>query len=237
MALTYSSYVGALQQLTVSNPLDQNFYAILPSAIDFAEQRIYRELDLLSTVTVDTSVTLAAGVRDVAIPQTFIVTNGFNVITPAGSAADNGTRSPLTPTSRNALDILYPGVTTTGQPEFYAMTDQWTVTFGPAPDGDYVLETIGTVRPPPLSETNTSTFLTDYLPDLFIAASMVFMSLYQRNFDAAGTATGNTPGMGGNWEQQYQAHFASANVEEMRKKGAANGWTSYNPAPLAKTPR
>ena len=70
MALTYSSYVGALQQLTVSNSLDQNFYAILPSAIDFAEQRIYRELDLLSTVTVDTSVTLAAGVRDAAIPQT-----------------------------------------------------------------------------------------------------------------------------------------------------------------------
>lgn len=233
MALTYSSYVGALQQLAVVNSLDQNFYAILPDVIDFAEQRIYRELDLLSTVTVDASVTLAAGTRDAAIPDTFIVTNGFNILTPAGSNTTNGTRVPLQNTSRNALDMLWPGVSTTGQPALYAMTDQWTVTFGPCPDGAYLLETIGTQRPAPLSPDNTTTFLTTYLPDLFVAASMVFLSMYQRNFDA----TGNTPGMGGNWEQQYLKLFASANTEEMRKKYDANGWTSRNPAPLAKTSR
>lgn len=233
MALTYSSYVGALQQLAVVNSLDTNFYAVLPDAIDFAEQRIYRELDLLSTVTVDASVTLAAGTRNVTIPNTFIVTNGFNVLTPAGSTTDNGTRVPLQGTSRNVLDMLWPGVATTGQPEYYAMTDQWTVTFGPCPDGAYLLETIGTQRPAPLSPDNTTTFLTTYLPDLFVAASMVFLSMYQRNFDA----TGNAPGMGGNWEQQYQKLFASANVEEMRKKLNSNGWASYNPAPLAKAPR
>lgn len=233
MALTYSSYVGALQQLAVSNSLDTNFFAILPDVIDYAEQRVYRELDLLSTVTVDTSVTLASGTRDAAIPDTFIVTNGFNILVPAGSDTTNGSRVALTNTSRNALDMLWPGVTTVGQPEYYAMTDQWTVTFGPCPDGAYMLETIGTQRPEPLSETNNTTFLTEYLPDLFVAASMVFLSMYQRNFDA----TGNTPGMGGNWEQQYLKLFASANTEEMRKKYNSNGWDSYNPAPLAKTPR
>jgi len=233
VALTYSTYVGALQQLAVANSLDTNFFAILPDVIDYAEQRVYRELDLLSTVIVDTSVTLATGVRDAAIPNTFVVTNGFNIFVPAGSDATNGDRVALTNTSRNALDVLWPGVSTTGQPQLYAMTDQWTVTFGPAPDGDYLLETIGTQRPAPLSPDNTPTFLTTYLPDLFVAASMVFLSMYQRNFDA----TGNTPGMGGNWEQQYQKLFASANVEEMRKKGNSNGWTSYNPAPLAKAPR
>lgn len=233
MSLTYSTYVGAIQTLAASNGLDTNFFTILPDIIDYAELRILRELDLLSTVVVDDSVTLTVSERAVTIPNTFVVTNGFNVLTPVGSTAETGTRVPLTPVSRNVLDVMWPGNGTVGVPQVYAMTTQWNVVLGPAPDAAYLLETIGTIRPASLSPTNTTTFITQYLPDLFVAASMIFVSMYQRNWDAAG----NAPGMGGNWEAQYEHLFQSANTEEARKKLNSNGWTSYNPAPLAQAQR
>jgi len=233
MALTYSTYVAALVTMTATTSSDPNFQAVLPDTIDYAEQRIYRELDLISTVTVDDSVTLASGNRNATIPDTFIVTNGFNVLTPAGATASTGARVPLTPVSRDVLDMLWPGNASTGVPKMFAMITQWDLVLGPAPDGPYVLETIGTQRPTPLSATNTTTFLSQYLPDLFLAASMIFMSGYQRNF----SSTGNDPQMPVNWESQYEKLLTSAETEESRKKYASSGWASLSPQPLAGTPR
>lgn len=233
MALTYTTYVAALQTMIASNGIDVSFQTILPSCIDYAEQRIYRELDLLSTVTADTSVTLAIGNRLVAIPNTFIVTNGFNVLTPAGADGNTGTRVPLTSVSRDVIDMLWPGNTVTGPPTMFAMLTQWSVLLGPSPDAAYVLETIGTIRPAPLSAANPATFLATYLPDLFLAASMIFMSGYQRNF----SATGNDPQMPVNWESQYGKLLASAETEESRKKYASSGWQPLSPQPLAGAPR
>ena len=75
------------------------------------------------------------------------------------------------------------------------------------------------------------------LPDLFVAASMVFMSLYQRNFASAQGQSGNDPMMGGNWEAQYQSLFASAATEEARKMFAAASWTSHPVSPQAQPQR
>lgn len=231
--LSYTTYVAALQTMIASNGLDVPFQTILPSCIDYAEQRIYRELDLLSTVTTDASVTLAIGNRQATIPNTFIVTNGFNILTPAGATASTGSRVPLTSVSRDVIDMLWPGGSLTGVPTMFSMLTQWNVILGPAPDAAYVLETIGTIRPPPLSATNTTTFLVTYLPDLFLAASMIFMSGYQRNF----SASGNDPQMPVNWESQYGKLLASAQTEEARKKYASSGWQPLSPQPLAGTPR
>lgn len=233
MSLTYASYYAAIQTLVASQSPDTPFDTIFPDAIDYAEQRCYRELDLLQTVTVDTSVTLAAGARNATIPSAFVVINGYNILTPVGSGA-TGLRNPLTPVSRDVIDMLWPGGTTaTGMPVMFAQLTQWTVLFGPTPDQGYTLEIIGTQRPAPLTSTNDTTFLTLYLPDLFIAATMVFMSGYMRNF----SSSGNDPQMAVNWESQYKALFASANSEEMRKKFNSSGWASLNPAPAATQPR
>jgi hypothetical protein len=96
----------------------------------------------------------------------------------------------------------------------YYMKDQWTIILGPAPSAPYNIEILGTIRPVPLSPTNSQTFLTQYLPDLFTAASMVFMSGYQRDF---GSQSDN-PQQAQSWENQYQLLFKSANAEEMRKR-------------------
>lgn len=217
MSLTYTTYVQQLQVLVASTPPDANFDTILPGCIDYAEQRIYRELDLLQTVTVDTSVTTVIGNRNITLPSTIVAVNGINLFAPAAPTR----RLQLTPVSRDVVDRIWPGGTN-GEPEMFAMLEQWTAILGPPPDNTYSVEIIGTTRPTPLSATNTTTFLTLYLPDLFMAASMVYMSGYQRNF----SLQGNDPQAGTSWEQQYEMLFKSANAEELRKKFSNDSWGS-----------
>ena len=239
MSYTYDTYVIALQTLVVSQAPDVPFTNILPSAIDYAEQRLYRELNLLNTVQTDETTTLTDGERNATIPNTFVVVNNLNVITPAGARWGTGTRVPLPPVSRVVLDLHWPSnvLATRGIPTMFAMTTQWDLVLGPSPDDAYVLEVVGTYRPAALSASNQTTFLSERLPDLFVAASMVFMSLYQRNFASAQGQSGNDPMMGGNWEAQYQSLFASAATEEARKMFAAASWTSHPVSPQAQPQR
>lgn len=230
---TYSTYVTALQTLAASQSPDPAFDAILPSCIDYAEQRIYRELNLLSTVQTDTSVVTSNGSRTIAIPNTFVVVNDVAIFTPAGTGPTDGTRKSLVPASRSLIDVLWPAAQDTGEPNLFSMTDQWTMELGPSPDGIYTVEVVGTYRPAPLSDSNTTTFLSDRLPDLFMAASMIFMSGYQRNF----SAQSNDPQMGTSWEAQYKGLFASADTEETRKHFWASAWTSQPTPPQAAPPR
>lgn len=223
MALTYTTYRLQLQTLVVSQDPDPDFDNILPGCIDYAEQRIYRELNLLNTVVTDQSVTLTTNQRSVSIPTNIVAVNAVNVITPVGGGYSTGTRAPLTPISRETFDMFWPSnASSTGLPTVYSMTDQWTMMVGPSPDADYELEVIGTTRPLPLSSTNTTTFLTERLPDLFLAASMVFMSGYMRNFGAQAS----DPQMGMSWEQQYGLLKQSADTEELRKHFWASSWSS-----------
>lgn len=233
LSYTYSSWVTALANQIVETSTDPNFVAALPSCIDYAEQRLYRELDLLNTVTRDSSA-LTANNRNYTLPQNngrFVVTNGLNLITPAGTTnPDSGVRVQLIPTSRDYLDSVGGDPSFTGTPVNYAMITDQTIIVGPQwPDGAYTIETIGTIRPTPLSASNTTTFLTNYLPDLWFAATMVFMTGFQQNFGAQA----DNSGMSVSWTQQYEALFASANTEEMRKKYSAGAWSSLSPTPIA----
>lgn len=99
-------------------------------------------------------------------------------------------------------------------PKMYYMRDQNTVIIGPSSITAYYVEIIGTIRPNPLSPTNPNTYLTQYLPDLFTAASMVFAGNYLRDFGQEAGGANIAQG----WEQEYQALFASANAEETRKR-------------------
>lgn len=232
MALNYTSYVAELANLGAYVQTDQNFVANLPACIDYAEQRLYRELDLLDTSIADYSTTLTAGTRQAGLADTFVVVDAINVLSPVGTDQDDATRNPVTRVSKEVLLTLWPSTSVQGVPEIFAMLDQWTALFGPAPDQAYQLEVLGTYRPDPLSASNPNTFLTDHLPDLFMAASMIQLSGFMRNFSSAG----NDPQMSVNWESQYEKLLASALTEEQRKFGWGAAWTTY-PASQSAQPR
>lgn len=229
--LTYATYKTALATLSVVPDTDPNWLAMLPNAIDYAELRIYRDIDLLSTVTANTSYSTSANASKVTLPEgTFVTLQNVNVITPSGTGnPDQGTRVPLLPVSKEYIQYAWPSATNAGVPAYFAMQDERSFTLGPWPNNTYTLEIIGTIRPPSLSAVNTTTFISQYLPDLFLMASMIFISGYQRNFGRQS----DDPQMAQSYESQYMALLKGATVEEYRKKFAASAWTSNSPSPVA----
>lgn len=233
MALDYTSFVNSLANMLVIPTTDPNFQIVLPNIIDDSEQRLYRELDLLSTIVRNSSGSLSANSRNFTFPQHFVVSESINVFTPAATTTN---RQQLVPTTREFLDAMWPdeaAATTPSVPIYYAMITDQTITVGPSPDANYIVEVIGTVRPTPLSVSNPNTYLTDFLPDLFLAAALIFGSGYQLNFNAQG----DNPQQATAWEAHYQALLQSANIEENRKKYASQAWTPKQPAPAATPPR
>ena len=237
MSINFTTYTQQIANIMVTSTGDANFQTMLPGMIDYAEQRIYRELDLLYTQVTDASTPVSSGNRNFNQPTgtgIYIVTDNINIITPAGTPAATGTRVQLTPVSREFLDITYPsGQVATGVPEFYAMASNTQVIFGPAPDAPYVAEVIGVQRPAALSSANSSTILTQYVPDLFEAASLIYAFGYMRDFGGQS----DNPQAAQSWEAQYGKLIASAMVEQARAKFESNGWTSNAPTPLATPPR
>ena len=232
--LTYSTYKTQIATLAVVEENDPAFLTILPQMITYAENRMCRDLDFLEFS--DTSVaTLSAGTRSLSFPSgTFVVIEQANVITPVGTInpdAASATRSPFLPTTKEFLDAIYGSNASANraQPRYFAPFNDNLIYFGPVPDAAYSVEVVGMVRPESLSVSNPSTFISTYLPDLFIMASMIYVSGYQRNFGRAS----DDPQMAVTYESQYQALLKGAMVEEARKKFEASGWSSQSPASVA----
>lgn len=189
------------------------FQTMAPGMIDYAEQRLYRELNLIFTRATVTG-TLSANSRTFTLPNAngsipFITVSNVNAII-------SGNRNPLTHMPSNVVDYLAPTNTATAGdiPAIYYMRDQSTLVVGPPTTATTTMEILGTYRPAPLSVSNTTTQLTNFFPDLFIAASMIFASGYQRDFGAQA----DNPQQAQSWESQYQLLIKSALTEEARKR-------------------
>lgn len=233
MSYNYSQYVIDLANLLVVPSTDPNYQTVLTNIIDDAEQRIYRELDLLDTIVRDSSATLTSNSRNFTFPQHFVVSESINVFTPVNTTTN---RLQLIPTTREFLDAVYgneASVNTPSIPHYYAMITDQTIIVGPPPDSNYTLEVVGTIRPAPLSSTNPTTYLTLYLPDLFMAASLVFAQGYLNNFGAMS----DNPQAATSWESHYQLLKASADIEEARKKYASQAWSPKQPIQISSPPR
>jgi hypothetical protein len=230
-----ASYIQQIAEMAVVDQNDVNYQAILPMMISYAENRMYRDLDFLFTSTSITGYAITAGSRQINIPQgTIVVTEQLNLITPSGvSSPDAGTRVPLLPTTKEYLDAVYGSSQYTDQPQYYTAFNDNLFYVGPFSDATYYVEIVGTYRPQSLSLTNPTTFISLYLPDVFIMASMVYISAYQRNFGRQS----DDPQMAQSYETQYQALLKGATIEEARKKYESAAWSSQSPAVVASPTR
>jgi len=238
--LDYAGFVKQIAVLAVVESEDENFQTVLPQAITYAENRICRELDFLFTSVANNSYSLTAQSRFLTLPAgAFVVPEQINVITPANAtSAENGVRVPLMAVTREFLDAAYGDSSKVGTPKYFAplgsASGNLSFAVGPFPDASYKVEVVGTIRPESLSEKNTKTFISTYLPDLMIMAAMVYISGYQRNF--AGTSP-NDQQMPVSYETQYKELLQAAAGEEFRKKFEAAAWSSKTPSPMASPTR
>lgn len=105
--------------------------------------------------------------------------------------------------------------------------------FAPATDRIYIVEIYGGIQPVPLSEANFETFVSRTYPELLIAACMVFITGYQRDYGAAS----DDPQRAMSWEQQYQALKNGIAQETGRLRGEGPSFTALPPAGVAQQPR
>lgn len=243
MSITYSSYVSEIATLTVISSTilvtgDNNFQGIMPAIIDYAEGRLYRDLDLPITSVTDTSVICTSGVRSISLSTTqgaILVIDTLNLLTSAGATSSFATRVPLVPASQGVIDAIYPSAASSncGQPQFFVRLSDVQVVLGPAPDQAYGTEVIGSVRPNALSASNSSTWLTQNVPELMVAAGMIFASGHMRNYGAQA----DDPKMAQSWESQYGSLMKEMKVDALRMKFFSDAWTSQQPSPIATPPR
>ena len=245
--LTYNGYVSALCAMVVEDTttvaavvqsVNAPFNTLLPSFLDYAENRIQRDLDLWPALTSNTYA-LTIGNNLLSIPT------GDFVAVQTISVNVSGQNIPLWPASKEFLQTVYGNPSATAQPQYFAPYGGDAATggatsnnfiVGPYPNAAYNVSVTGTTRLPSLGYNNTTplantatTFISTWLPDLLLQASMIMASQYQRNFGPAS----NDPAMGPTYEAQYQNLLKGAIVEEARKRFAAPGWTPNGPTPIA----
>lgn len=216
------------------------FLAILPEWILAAEGRIVRELNLMAANVRDGTASTTAGNRNFNLPTgigTFLIVTDVNVITPASTAPDSGTRVRLTPASLSVLDWTYPSSTGAGVPQQWAYVTQDTYTsptqnqiiFGPWPDASYRVECVGVIQPPGLTSTNTTTWVSVNLYDVLFKAVMIEATAWQQNFSPGA----DNPGMAVNWRSAYAEAVSSAATWQARARFAGVSWTASPVEPTA----
>lgn len=251
--LTYNLYVTQIATMAVVETqvvtgvvvgVDQAFNDIIPQMLNYAELRIQRDLDLLPALTTRTY-SLPSGSNTIAVPtDDFVTIETVQLVTPVTLAL-----APLLPVSKEFIQNLYRNPATTGVPKFFAMvggdlstggTTSNNVLFGPYSNANYSVSVRGVQRVPSLGKYNsnpvagtTTTFISTYLPDMLIMASMIYISAFQRNFGRMS----DDPSMAQSYEGQYQILLRAAIAEEYRKKFAASAWSSSSQPTVASPTR
>jgi hypothetical protein len=197
---------------------DADFLALMPTIIDDAEQRCYRELDLVSS-SVAVNGTMTANDRYFTLPTSsghLIVIDAINVFDATNK------RHPVKMVSRDVVDFFWPSDTAASaatMPSIAARVDDTRVLVGPPPGTAWTAEVIGTIRPLALSASNPTTFLTLYLSDLFFKCIMADANgVLLKNYGAMS----NDPQQSVSWEASYQVALKSAMSEELRKMYITN---------------
>lgn len=242
--MQYSDLITAIAvviQYSITNPASANpstnadFNNFLPRILEGAEQRIYRELDLLATREEDLSVTVSTTTRKNTLPASNIVLQSANIITPAGAepTTAGASRNGLEIVSKDFIDQIWPQETV-GQtvPKYIAQLSATQIILAPTPDQPYILETTGIFRPAPISSTNVETYISITYPDLMLFACLVIAMGYQRDFGQQA----DDPKIAMTWETMYQAAKKSSLDEEQRRKSQSTNWSPYSETPLS-TPR
>lgn len=252
--LSFNAWVQAVGVMAVAQTqatsgvwgfVDAPLQNVLPQILSYAEGRIQRDVDLLQSSAVN-KYTLTAGNNQLTIPVgDFLIIETLELQQISNGVVVNST--PMIPVSMEFIQNCYSSVFSSGQPKYFAMYSNplggnpnanTNILLGPSPNYAYTVNVNGVIRMPSLYQFATAgpadtsyTYISQWLPDLLVMCSMIFISGYQRNF----SANSDSPDMPVNYEKQYRTLLAGAIAEENRKKGLGSGYSAYS-TPVTATP-
>lgn len=182
-----------------SRPTDPMVFDQLPRLINLAERRIALELKiegLINVVTTD----LQPGVSVYAKPDRWRDTVSI------GYRRPNGERQQVFPRGYEFLRAYWPDSEARGAPEYYADYDykHWVV--APTPDAAYPAEILYYELPQPLSDAVQTNWITEYVPQLLLYATLLEASPFLKNDERIAT-----------WQAMYDRSAGMVNGEDLAK--------------------
>lgn len=217
---------------------DPDFLAQLPVFIRSAELRILRDLDLLNTRITDTSAALIPNNRRFILPTDqgsyqIVETVALRMSYAQDITGTLFTQPPLQWVTKEFLDAAYPDDHAIGAPSVPVYIAPYTETeyaVGPAAGLAYPLTIYGVVWPATMTAQNNETYISVNLPDLFLAAEMIDVTMWEKQFGrTADEAQGAT-----DWNAEYERIKGAANVVNLRQNIQGAGWGVNAPNPIAK---
>lgn len=159
---------------TVSDYLERDdLLEKIPIFIMLAEKKCSRVLKAqLAQIAVTSALTINSPV--VVKPQRWVETISFTIQTPDGIVV-------LKDRARELIQSMYPVLTDTATPKYYAEWQENYFYVGPTPDAAYDFELMMYQQPPALGDTQQTNYLTDNAPDLLLYSTLLEAEGYLKN--------------------------------------------------------
>jgi hypothetical protein len=171
----YDSLVAAV--LEAAEDVGTELLAYLPVAIDNAENKLSREIDILSMVYTSTA-TVAASTATFNKPDRHKITHSVKFTDPT-----TGRTHLMLKKTDDYLDEYWPNETSAGSPKYYADEDGNSFRIAPCASASTIFTIRGVRRPAALTSANPTNAFTSVTPDALFYATMVQVAKWQRNTD------------------------------------------------------
>jgi len=162
--MTYDELVTNIRNYTeVGSNVFTN--SVINTFITMAENQILREIDL-DVFKLEVSGNLTQNNKFLTAP-TDILTHRYMMITVSGDQIFLDFRD------TSFMKEYWPDGTSTGVPKYYSVWDQNTFYLAPTPNSAYVVELGYIYRPPQLSSTNPTTWISTNAPEALLYACLI----------------------------------------------------------------
>lgn len=172
--MTYDELVTNIRNYTEVNA---NVFtnAVINTFITMAENQILREIDL-DVFKVEATANMTSGNKFLSAPSD-ILTHRYMMITSANNQIFLDFRD------TSFMKEYWPNGSTTGVPKYYSVWDQNTFYVAPTPNANFVVELGYIYRPPQLSSTNPTTWISNNAPEALLYACLIQAYSYTKGPD------------------------------------------------------
>lgn len=196
---TYTNLKSTIADFLNRSDLD----SVIPTFIDLAEAQMNRDIRHWEMENL-VSGQQTQGDKYMQVPADWLETIRFIVTTDNPSTLELAALSAIADKRQNTNDAA-------GTPRFYAHVRGEFELF-PTPDEDTDFELLYYQKIPALSDSNTTNWLLDYAPDVYLYGSLLHSAPYLKDDDRLNL-----------WAQMYSAAVVQLNAQSERVKNSGSG--------------
>lgn len=194
---SYTDLVSNLQNITEDDSAELLEY--LPTAIDQAEERLFKDLDLPDLEKTGTG-SLSGSVRTVSKPSDYLY--GFHLYITNGS-----NEKELEKRRSSFIRDYWPDASETATPEYYADESENTFSLAPTPDTGYNYTLEYQAKPTKLSSSNQTNYYTEKVSDGLFFAVMSEVVKFQKAWTQVQI-----------WEERYGQFVQTWNLQASQQR-------------------